>query len=113
MFKIGSSESYSWPVTITLPDNEGKFSKQDLTAVFKRLSQTETEILMTDAAAGKLKDREIAAQILMDWKNIVDDSGNQVPFTPALRDQVLNISTVAGQIVRAWIESLAVGKTKN
>lgn len=113
MFKLGLTDSYTWPVKIKLPTDEGKVLEQDFFATFKRLSQPEIESMFTDAKGGALNDVELVKKFFIGWKNIVDDSGNQLPFSEALRDQFLSGATIAAQVFNAFTESVASGKSKN
>jgi hypothetical protein len=47
------------------------------------------------------------------WSGITDDTGGPVPFSDAALTELLQIPTVAGQIVKAWFESMEVAKRKN
>jgi hypothetical protein len=113
MYKMGSSESYSWPVKIILPTDDGKTVAQDFKAVFRRIKQTEIDGFLNDVAAGKTTDREIVKSVMVGWKDIIDESGNQIPFTDSLLDQVLEPAGIASQIGSAFLESLRAGRVKN
>ena len=113
MFKIGSTESYSWPVKIILPADDGKTLEQDFTAIFRRVKQSEIDDFFAMLEAGKMTDRQIVQSVLIGWKNIVDDSANQIPYSESLRDQILEGAGVATQIGAAFLSSLKAGRVKN
>lgn len=113
MFKIGLSDNYRWPVKVVVPTDDGKTLTQDFTAVFKRITQTQVEAFTADLIAAKITDKDIVKQVLIGWQNIVDDNGNQVPFSETLRDQILDGAGIATQIGAIFLDSFRTGREKN
>jgi hypothetical protein len=121
-FVLKQSATYKWPVTILLPVDGGKKEKHTFDAEFKRLPQSRTEEL---AAQLKMQERvdidpdqillmkDAAKEILVGWSGVQDDSGEEIPFSEAALEQVLEIPMVAAQIVLGWFSSLEVAKRKN
>ena len=60
-----------------------------------------------------LEDQDAAKEILVGWSGVVDDDGKEIKFGESTLNQLLEIPTVAGQIVRSWFESIEVAKKKN
>ena len=121
-FVLSQSDSYTWPVTLVIPVDGGRREKHTFDAEFKRLSQTRINEIVRQAkeSSGEiakdpamLEDQTACAEILIGWSNVVDDKGDDVPFSIKALDQLLELPTIAGQIVRAWFESLEVAKRKN
>lgn len=121
-FVLQQSESYSWPITIILPVDGGRREKHTFEGEFKRLPQTRINEIVRQARAMErgrlsedevLEDQDAATEILIGWSNVVDDEGNEIPFSAKALAQLLEIPTVAGQIVKVWFESLEVAKRKN
>lgn len=121
-FVLKQSATYSWPVTLILPVDGGRREKHTFEGEFRRLPQTRINEIVRQARAMErgrinedevLEDQDAAKEILVGWSGVVDDDGAEMPFTDKLLDQLLEIPTVAGQIVRAWFESLEVAKRKN
>lgn len=121
-FVLKQSTTYTWPVTLILPVDGGRREKHTFEGEFKRLPQTRINEIVRQARAMErgrfdeddvLEDQDAAKEILMGWSGVVDDDGAEIPFSDTLLDQLLEIPTVAGQIVRAWFESLEVAKRKN
>lgn len=121
-FVLKQSATYSWPVTLVLPVDGGRREKHTFEGEFRRLPQTRINEIVRQARAMErgrinedevLEDQDAAKEILVGWSGVVDDDGAEMPFTDKLLDQLLEIPTVAGQIVRAWFESLEVAKRKN
>ena len=109
---LKQTDSYVWPVTVELPVDGGRFEKHSFDAEFKRLSQSRIEEIMEDVVKGDAKDREVAAEILIGWRGVSDDSGD-IPFSEKARDDLLNIPLVSASTIKAWMESLAGAKRKN
>lgn len=121
-FVLKQSASYTWPITLILPVDGGRREKHTFDGEFKRLPQTrinEIVRLAREMERGRLnedealEDQDAAREVLAGWSGVVDDDGKEIPFSDSNLSQLLEIPTVAGQIVRAWFESLEVAKRKN
>lgn len=120
-FVLKQSDSYSWPVTLIIPVDGGRREKHTFDAEFKRLPQTRINEIIRQARAGQggtdeesaLEDQSACAEIMVGWSNVIDDSGEEIPFSVTALDQLLELPTIAAQIIRAWSESLEVAKRKN
>lgn len=121
-FVLKQSATYTWPITLVLPVDGGRRDKHTFDGEFRRLPQTRINEIVKLAQLqerGKLaddeelRDQDAAKEILVGWSNVVDDEGEEVPYSDAALNQLLEIPTVAGQIVRTWFDSLEVAKRKN
>jgi hypothetical protein len=117
-FVLKQSASYTWPVPLLIPVDGGRREKHSFDAEFKRLPQDRINQIVK-LARGMEKgedDNDIdeflaaAKEIVIDWAGITDDAGKDVPFSEAALDQLLKIPTIAGQIIRAWFDSMEVAK---
>ena len=124
-FVLKQSTSYKWPVSVKLPADGGKFEKQTFDAEFKRLPQARINEIQTEVQArikaaersespdGGISDQSIADELLVGWAGVVDADGDEVPFSEATKQQLLDIPTVAAAIIVAYFESLTGTKAKN
>jgi len=124
-FVLKQSTSYSWPVSFKLPADGGKYEKQSFDAEFKRLPQARINEIQTEVQArikaaerneaieDGITDQSIAREILIGWSGIVDDDGDEVAYSTASRDQLLEVPTVAAAVILAYFESLTGQKAKN
>ncbi len=124
-FVLKQSDSYTWPVSIKLPANGGKRERQTFDAEFKRLPQSrineiQREVQQRVKANEKgedtgegISDQSIADEILMGWDGIIDGDGEPVPFSNAVKAQLLDVPMMAGALVGAYFESLVEQKRKN
>lgn len=124
-FVLKQSDSYTWPVSIKLPANGGKRERQTFDAEFKRLPQSrineiQREVQQRVKANEKgedtgegISDQSIADEILMGWDGIIDGDGEPVPFSNAVKAQLLDVPMMAGSLVAAYFESLVEQKRKN
>lgn len=120
-FVIQQNPTYRWPLTLSLPVDDGKREKSTFTAVFRRLKQSRIEEISRLARSaqygrdeeGELpSDRDVVREVLADWDDVVDDEREPVPFTDSTLSQMLEIPTVSGQIIAQWFESLEPAKKK-
>ena len=124
-FVLKQSSSYVWPVTVKLPINGGKFEKQTFDAEFKRLPQTRINKLQVEVQArvkssernetvdDSITDQSIAEELLIGWSGVLDEDGDEVPYTESMKQQLLDIPTLASAIIVAYFDSLTGVKTKN
>lgn len=121
-FVLSKSATYTWPVRITLATDGGKHTSETFDAEFRRLSQSRINEIARQVKAAErgrgdeedqIEDQGTAREVLADWSGVTDDAGKEIPFSEAALGQLLEIPTVAGQIVKAWFESLKEAKRKN
>jgi hypothetical protein len=120
-FVLKQSASYSWPVPLLIPVDGGRREKFSFDAEFKRLPQSRINEIIKLARALELgrgddetlDDKTAAREILIGWSGVVDDSGEDIPFSEAALEQLLELPTIAGQIVMAWFKSMEVAKKGN
>lgn len=121
-FVLKQSDTYTWPITLILPVDGGRREKHTFDGEFKRLPQSRINEIIRLARAmergrvdetDELMDQDAAREILAGWSGVVDDDGKEVKFSEAHLTQLLEIPTVAAQIVRSWFDSIEVAKRKN
>lgn len=124
-FVLKQSDSYTWPVSIKLPANGGKRERQTFDAEFKRLPQSrineiqrEVQLRIKAAERGEdvpdgVSDQSIADEILVGWDGIVDGDGEPIPFSNAMKTQLLDVPMMASSLITCYFESLVEQKRKN
>jgi hypothetical protein len=120
---LKQKEPYRWPVKITLPADDGKRVTESFTGVFAWLPQSRIEEIrrtvrlqsmgLADPEQQEIDDISAAKEVMVGWADVLDDEGDDVPFTERALDQLLQIPTVAGQIVKQWQQSLEATKKGN
>ena len=124
-FVLKQSSSYVWPVTVKLPISGGKFEKQTFDAEFKRLPQARINKIQIEVQAriksserneatdDSISDQSIADELLIGWSGVLDEDGDEVPFSESMKQQLLDLPTMATAIIVAYFDSLTGTKTKN
>lgn len=114
MFNLDISDSYWWPVKFHAPREDGSgievFTFQ---GKFRRMPVADVEALQTRIVEERLADSEIAKGMLVDWREVANRDGGEVPFSQAAYERALQISGFGTGVVQAWAESLAKGPEKN
>lgn len=93
--------------------------KQTFDAQFKRLPQTRINEIQDQVRAKQsdptveITDQSVADEVLVGWANVLDEDGEEVPFTAKAKDELLDIPAVASGIVVAYFESVTGNKAKN
>jgi hypothetical protein len=123
-FVLKQSSSYSWPVTIRMPADGGKREKQSFEAEFKRLPQSRiaeiqamAQKLVKAAEAGEqlegISDVSVADEVLVGWSGILDEDGEEVPYSETNKAILLEVPLMAASLVQAYFASLTDEKRKN
>ncbi len=111
MFKLAQSDSYSWPVKISIPADGGKYLEQSFDAVFKRVPQSKIKEMLESET---MTDIDFCKEVLVGWKGITGDNQADVPFSDEARDKLLDVPAVATATVEAYIHSIkGAAKRKN
>ena len=112
-FVLKQSDSYTWPVAFDLPIDGGRHQRQSFDGEFQRLSQSRIREIATQIESGEITDAELAAEVLVGWSGVTDDSGKDVPFSQSALSQLLDVPMLASSIVAAYFGSLQGAKRKN
>lgn len=115
MFQIATqSDHIVYPVTVKFLDGNGKTVPKKFRAHFVRLSQSELDDLIEKSQNKEISDADLADRVFVGWDDVTDDNGQPLEFTPALRDQLLDIYPTRPSVIAAWFESITGGaKRKN
>jgi hypothetical protein len=113
MFKLAQSAEYFWPVKFSLPVEGGRFEKSTFDCLFKRLSQSRIDEIILAANSGAMKDSDIAREIVVGWRGVTDDKGDEIEFSTSAFGQLLDVPMMATHIAGAFIDSLAEARRKN
>lgn len=111
-FILDQTPTYTWPVKIELPGNGGKTDVSTFEAVFLRVKQEKLkELLNTQHEDAKA----FARQVLVGWGDgeVSVDGKAPLAYSEANRETLLDVQLVAMAVVRAFIESVTLGKAKN
>lgn len=121
---LKEKQPYRWPLKITLPTDDGKRVTETFTGTFAWIKQSRIDELRRLADRQRLgridpetdddlNDISAVRELLVDWADVKDDDGDEIPFSSARLDDLLEIPTVAGQILQQWFKSLDSEKKKN
>ncbi len=114
MFIIDQSQTYTWPVEVEFPVDGGKTRKETFDGEFKRLSESRIREIQDQINNNEIvHDKILAREILVGWKGVVDNKGEEVPFSQAGLDKLLEVPLVATAIVRSFYKSHAGARIKN
>lgn len=114
MFKLGQSDSFSYPVEVEVVGDGGKRSTYTFDAQFRRLPSDELNEISRRAREGDVNDAGLVREVLVGWKGILDEDGSELPFSEASRERVCRVWPVTPSIVAAFLEANSPkGKQKN
>jgi len=110
MFKIALTETYEHPITVEIP---GDKKKHEFVGIFNRFGRDELDAMRARISADELDDKAFSSEVLAGWRGVRDADGNEMDFTPANLDLLLDIYPVASSIVMAFYASISGAKLKN
>jgi len=113
MFVFRKERTFDWPVTVSFPADGGKTEEQIFTARFSIRGSD----LQAREIAERLADPEDGKRFLSDlwvgWDGIKLEDGNDLPFSEAARDQLLDDPFVIAGIAEALADCLSGARAKN
>lgn len=113
MFTLSVSPTFTAPVAVDLPTNNGKLERRNFDGVFKRLDAAELKEYRRQLTAGELDDDGFARIVLVGWEKVTDEHKAPVLFSDTLRDQLLNIHPVTPAVIKAFFTSINGAAEKN
>jgi hypothetical protein len=112
-FILKQSDGFTWPVSIDLPVDGGLYEAQTFDVKFKRMSRKWISDIAKKIEADEAADVDVAREVIMDWSGITDGAGKDLPFSQKALEQLLDIPTMAGELVMLFFKATAGAKTKN
>lgn len=113
MFKIATKHTFLWPVTVTMPDpaKPGAVVTSTFTAKFLAITSAEAAVIDARIRQDYPDDYEAhtsdyVLDVMLDWQDVVDESGQAVPFTKELLAQQLGLGWFRRAITDAYIEAM-------
>lgn len=102
--KLKQSDTFSWPVKVSIPKDGGGYETGTFDAVFKRLPRSQSEDMATKVMSGELSGIDAVRQILVGWTGVESD-GEPVPYSETNREALLEIPGVAIAVFRVFSEA--------
>jgi len=113
MFKVAVNEAFWARVSVAVPGDVDKVDTRKFDAQFKRLKQSELDDLMAKVTAGNITDQQLLDQVLLDWRDIQDESGEALPFNPDNLAKVCEVFPTRPSIVAAFFKTINGARQKN
>jgi hypothetical protein len=113
-FKIAVSPTYTVPVKVDIPADDGKTQRRVFTARFKRLEQEELEELTERMNKGELTDKQIIDEVLVGWgDDVMSEDGEKLEFNASNLNSLLRVFPTKPTIVRTFFDSIKQATRKN
>lgn len=113
MFKISTNPTYTTPVKVDVPGDNGKTEQKAFTAIFKRLSQEELDDVTDRLGAKTLTDKGLIDEVLVGWKDVQDENSTPLEFNETNLAALLNVFPTRPTIVKTFFASISGAKAKN
>lgn len=103
-FKINQPDTFRWPVRVALPKDGGGFETGTFDAIFKRLPRSEAEDMGNRVISGELSGVDAVRSILVGWQGVTDGP-DEVAYSEANRERLLEVTGVAVAVFRAYTDA--------
>lgn len=108
-FKMTQNPTFSTPVKVNVPNDQGGFDKNTFTAKFKRPTHEEA----TELRELNLSPEELTRKMMVDWDLTNADTNERVPFSRENLEVALRILPTPLACAVAFWESVHGARTKN
>jgi len=104
-----------WPVYIPVPIDGGGVQKHKIVVRYRVLAQSRLDELQKADLLADLKDgvAPLLHEVVEGWRHVQDQAGNELEFSPAALDRLLDISSARVALLSAFYECAAGRKAKN
>lgn len=104
MFVLKTEHTFSWPVRVRVPMDDGQFADATFDCTFKALGQERLEALV----AGEISETDLLREAAVGpWQGVEDAAGDALPFSEAARDRLLSIPYVRRAMIEAYREAMS------
>jgi hypothetical protein len=70
-------------------------------------------VALNDHIDGLITDQAVADEILVGWSNVLDEDGDEIAYSAASKQLLLEVPALASAIIVAFFESVTGNKLKN
>ena len=91
----------------------GEEKPESFAVTFKYLTKKEWDSLAEESDSNKDKGFALP-QIIIDWHDVCDENGNQIPYTKENLDTILDLfPSATGDIINCYVRELFASRIKN
>ena len=112
-FKLKLSDTYTTPVVVDIPASGGKFDRVTFDAEFRRVGREELNNIYEEMREPGKTDLDLLHKVLVGWKGVQDEDGEELPFSEDAKDAVFDIPQVVPALVKTFYASISKVKEKN
>ena len=113
-FKVRKSTTYKWPVSVDVPVDGGRFSRETFEVEFRNdIEQSTLKDFADGLTDGTMIEQEVARRVIVSLEGFIDEEGEPIPYSNSLLDEILEVPMVAAQICQGYVDSKAGAKRKN
>ncbi|MEA3265220.1 MAG: hypothetical protein U9R07_17245 [Pseudomonadota bacterium] len=112
MFKLSTDPRFTHTVKVQVPVDRGH-EEQSFKATFKVLPIDQLDAGEGDEANEADRQVRLLKDVIVDLGDMVDDAGEAIPYSEAIRDQLIGIPYVRIALVRTYIAAITKVKAGN
>lgn len=106
-FKLALKPTYFAQISVSVPNEHGKRDVSKFSAEFKRVGLDRLNELRT------MPHPEVLAEVLVGWKDLHDENGDDVPFNDDTKKALFDIPQAFDALVASFWDSIFGAKAKN
>ena len=112
MFKLAKKTTVDWPVTVSIPQDDGRVTKATFSAKFEVIGQREHDDIVYNAG-GELP-RDLLKRVLIGWKGVATEDGTDKEFNDEACAELLDITYARAALYEAYGKAAnGKGREKN
>ena len=112
-FVLKKSNTFKWPITVEISVDGGTWERMTFDLEYKDLTQSRLKEIAELSDQNTLSEIDVAKEMVVGWAGVVDEEGNDVPFSIAGLNELLEFPMLAAQVVSTYIEAKQGAKRKN
>lgn len=113
MFKISSEKKVRWPVTVKIPADGGRYTKEAFQVEFDLIDQPRIDAIMEAAERPTSVDVAFLREVVTGWTGVRDEGDAEVSFAPEALERLLAIPYVRNAMVGAFFDCISGGRRGN
>ncbi len=107
MFVLEEDKTFTWPVTVNVPADGGKFDKKVFNVTFKIIPQDRISDLL------KKRDSDLLKEVVIGWSDYGDIKGKEIPFSEEALAKLLSFDYVRAAMTGTFFEAINGYERKN
>ena len=103
--KLASIDSIKTKITIQVPGDYGKDTKEILKVEWKKLPVSETREMMDSIIKDEVREDDIILENLLNAEGLIDESGEKIEYSQEVGEQMLDIEYIRKPLIADFMKT--------